>query len=130
MSILHQKYDVILTPTVASLPLTSNALDFNVFEKLLLKFMIVTGLAKKVINKNTLEFLIDKLLYHMPFTPIANITGQPAMSVPLYWDQNGLPHGAHFMAEVGNDKILFMLAKQLESEHPWRNKIPSRLYLR
>jgi amidase len=129
MSILHQKYDVILTPTVASLPLTSNALDFNVFEKLLLKFMIVTGLAKKAINKNTLEILIDKLLYHMPFTPIANITGQPAMSVPLYWDQNGLPHGAHFMAEVGNDKILFMLAKQLESEHPWRNKIPSHVGL-
>ncbi|WP_171899598.1 amidase [Candidatus Marithrix sp. Canyon 246] len=127
MSILHQKYDVILTPTVATLPLTSNALEFNVFEKLLLKFLIVTGLGKNAIYKNTLEILIDKLLYHMPFTPIANITGQPAMSVPLYWDQNGLPHGAHFMAAVGNDKVLFMLAKQLESEHSWQNKIPSHV---
>jgi amidase len=125
MSILHQKYDVILTPTVATLPLESNALDFNFLENWLVKFMIVTGFAKKAINKHSLEIMIDKLLYHMPFTPIANMTGQPAMSVPLYWDQNGLPHGAHFMAELGNDKILFMLAKQLESQHPWRDKIPS-----
>ncbi len=47
------------------------------------------------------------------------------MSVPLYWDQNGLPHGAHFMAYKGNDRLLFMLAKQLETQHPRRDKVPA-----
>ncbi len=124
MSVLHQRYDVILTPTVATPPLTSNALDPNFFEKLLMQILIYSKLGKKVLNKNFLEILIDKSIYQSPFTPIANMTGQPAMSVPLYWDQNSLPHGAHFMANKGNDRLLFILAKQLETQHPWREKYP------
>lgn len=125
ISVLHQRYDVILTPTVATPPLTSNALDPNSFEKLLMQILISTKLGKKVMNKKFLDILIDKSLYQTPFTPIANMTGQPAMSIPLYWDQNGLPHGAHFMANKGNDRLLFMLAKQLETQHPWRDKVPA-----
>jgi len=125
MAKLHKKYDVILTPTVATAPLTNNALDPNCIEKLLMKFMITTGLGKSILNHRFLETLIDKSLYQTPFTPIANMTGQPAMSVPLYWGDDGLPHGAHFMAAQGNDRILFMLAGQLEVECPWKNKIPN-----
>lgn len=128
MSELHQKYDVILTPTVATAPLASNALDPNTFEKMLMQVLVSTGLAKRILNNNFLEVLIEKSLYQTPFTPIANMTGQPAMTVPLYWDQNNLPHGAHFMAEKGNDKILFMLAKQLETLCPWRDKVPDLTY--
>jgi amidase len=67
---------------------------------------------------------IDKSLYMTPFTPIANITGQPAMTVPLYWDGDGLPHGAHFMGDVGEDGRLLMLARQLEIACPWVDKVP------
>ena len=129
MSVLYQKYDVILTPTVATPPLASYALDPNFFEKLLMQFLISTRLGKKVMNKIFLETLIDKSLYQTPYTPIANMTGQPAMSVPLYWDQNGLPHGAHFMADNGNDKLLFTLAKQFETQHSWREKVPESGYI-
>jgi amidase len=52
-----------------------------------------------------LDVAIDRSFYVTPFTPIANITGQPAMSVPLYWDDENLPHGAQFMAGVGNDRL-------------------------
>jgi len=124
LSELHQKYDVILTPTVATMPLSNNDLDPNFFEKLLMKFFISTGLGKRIINNSFLDALIDKSLFQTPFTPIANMTGQPAMTVPLYWDKNGLPHGAHFMADNGNDGILLFLAKQLESQSPWRGKVP------
>ena len=124
LSDLHQKYDVILTPTVATMPLSNNDLDPNIFEKLLMRFFISTGLGKRIINKRFLDALIDKSLFQTPFTPIANMTGQPAMTVPLYWDKSGLPHGAHFMANVGNDGILLFLAKQLESQSPWREKVP------
>jgi len=54
-----------------------------------------------------------------PFTPICNMTGQPAMSVPLYWNAAGLPIGSHFVARFGDEATLFRLAAQLESARPW-----------
>ncbi|MBI2368922.1 MAG: hypothetical protein HYV08_01515, partial [Deltaproteobacteria bacterium] len=50
----------------------------------------------------------------VPFTPICNVTGQPAMSVPLYWNAQGLPIGTHFVARFGDEATLFRLAAQLE----------------
>lgn len=127
MSELHQQFDVILTPTVATSPLVGSAFDPSNFEKLIMKIMLTTGLGKKAVNKKSLEMVIDKSLYAMPFTPIANITGQPAMSVPLYWDERNLPHGAHFMADIGKDGMLLMLAHQLEKACPWIDKVPNEI---
>lgn len=124
MSELHMKYDVVLTPTVATPPLLSNALDPSAVERFAMRLLISTGLGRKVCSNKFLDTVIHKSLYQTPYTPIANITGQPAMSVPLYWDSNGLPHGAHFMAAEGNDRLLFQLATQLEVAHPWRSKVP------
>ncbi|MBB1488561.1 amidase [Oceanospirillum sediminis] len=124
LSALHQQFDVILTPTVATPPLESNALDPGIIEKLIMKGIIASGLGQRIVNDKSLDMAIDKSLYVTPFTPIANITGQPAMSVPLHWDHDGLPHGAHFMADIGNDGKLLMLAHQLEEICPWRGKLP------
>jgi amidase len=129
ISALHQVYDVILTPTVATPPLEGDALDPSVIEKLAMKIMIGTGLGKKVVNEKSLDMAIDKSLYVTPFTPIANITGQPAMSVPLYWDNENMPHGAQFMADVGKDSTLLMLAHELEEAYPWVKKIPNEISL-
>ena len=59
-----------------------------------------------------------------PFTPIFNATGQPAMSVPLYWNREGLPIGAHFVARFGDEATLFRLAAQLEAARPWAGRRP------
>jgi Asp-tRNA(Asn)/Glu-tRNA(Gln) amidotransferase A subunit family amidase len=61
------------------------------------------------------------------FTRIQNLTGQPAMSVPLFWDQGGVPIGVQFAARFGGEATLFRLAAQLEKERPWvRRKPPIR----
>jgi amidase len=60
-----------------------------------------------------------------PFTPIFNISGQPAMSVPLYWDKNGLPVGIQFAGGFGEEAILLQLAHQLEQASPWISKKPA-----
>lgn len=59
-----------------------------------------------------------------PFTPVANLTGQPAMSMPLYWNQQGLPIGVHFVGRYGDEATLLQLAAQLEEAAPWFDKIP------
>ncbi len=56
---------------------------------------------------------------------VANITGAPAMSVPLYWSSGGLPIGVHLLGRYGADATLFRLAAQLEQARPWANRWPS-----
>jgi amidase len=59
---------------------------------------------------------------YSPFTTLANMTGQPSMSVPLHWTANGLPVGALFTGRYGDEASLFSLAAELERAQPWAGK--------
>jgi amidase len=61
---------------------------------------------------------------YMPATAMFNMSGQPAMSVPLAWNAASLPLGMMFASRFGDEATLFRLAAQLEQERPWRNKLP------
>jgi amidase len=65
-----------------------------------------------------------------PFTFIGNVTGQPAMSVPLFWNGDNLPVGTHFLGRFGDEATLFRLAGQLETARPWMKRVPGSADLR
>ena len=62
---------------------------------------------------------------YSPYTSAANHTGQPSMSVPLAWSQDGLPIGVMFTGRYGEEATLFRLAAQLEEAAPWKDKRPT-----
>ena len=63
-------------------------------------------------------------LSFVAFTRTQNITGEPAMSVPLYWNKDNIPIGVQFSGRFGDEATLFRLAAQLEQARPWADKKP------
>lgn len=117
-----QRYDLFLDGTLAYPPLAVGALALKPAERAALA-------ALRVVSP---RFVIDKILATLganaldktPNTQVANQTGVPAMSVPLWWNAAGLPIGVQFTAPFGDEATLFQLAAQLETARPWAARLP------
>jgi amidase len=117
-----QQYDLFLNGTLAYPPIKIGELAPKPVERAALT-------ALRVVSP---KFVLDKLLASLganalektPNTQLANQTGVPAMSVPLYWNAAGLPIGVQFTAPFGDEATLFQLAAQLEAARPWAGRIP------
>ena len=96
-------YDVWLTPTLAKPPLAIGVLDPATDDA---------------------EAYFAEIQSFAAFPALSNATGAPAMSVPLYWNDAGLPIGVQFIARFGDEATLFRLAAQLEQARPWANRRP------
>jgi amidase len=96
------KYDAILMPVLGSPPVRTGAFD----------------------QSTPWDELIKQLFRYVAFTPLANFSGLPAMSVPLWWTPSGLPVGSHFMGRFGDESTLLRLAGQLERARPWFDRLP------
>ncbi len=96
-------YDLWLTPTVGQPPVPLGTFEFEDGDPYKLR---------------------RKMASFVPYTYIANATGQPAMSIPLYWNEESLPIGSHFLGRHGDEATLFQIASQLEEASPWDNIRP------
>ena len=95
-------YDLLLTPTMAEIAPKLGEIDTS---------------------------LPDLAAYHrcLPsgaFTALFNLTGQPGISVPLHWTDDGVPVGAQFAAALGREDLLIRIAAQLEKAAPWADRTP------
>ena len=59
------------------------------------------------------------------FTATFNVTGQPAISLPLHWSDDGLPIGVQLVAPFGEEDVLIRVASQLEEARPWADRVPA-----
>jgi amidase len=66
----------------------------------------------------------EPIIEYVPFTPVFNATGQPAISLPLHWTPDGLPVGVQFAARFGDEGLLYRIAGQLELARPWIDRKP------
>jgi amidase len=117
-----EERDALLTPTLSAPPLRLGALDQKPLEKLALA--VLRALPSETLMRKLLDQLAIDGFEYAAFTPIANLTGQPAMSVPLYWNEQGLPIGCHFFGRFGEEATLLRLASQLEQAQPWAARLP------
>lgn len=103
MAAFHERYDVVLSPVVTALPpkigALGGALDF--------------------------ETLMPRLVDYVQYTPLYNVTGAPAISLPLAMSPEGLPVGAMFGAGLGREDMLLALAYELEEAMPWAGRRPA-----
>jgi amidase/6-aminohexanoate-cyclic-dimer hydrolase len=98
MAKFQEKYDVILSPTLAKPPVPLGVLSLS--------------------PANIMAYTKDVTEFG-PYTALYNVTGQPSMSMPLHWSADGLPIGVMFSGRFGDDALLLRLAAQLEKAKPW-----------
>ncbi len=122
MAEFFKDYDVLMTPTMPGPPPLIGELAPDFVEQSMLE--LLTHVPFSSLLHKAIEHAATRNFAFYPFTPIFNISGQPAMSVPLYWDKQGLPVGIQFAGKTGDEATLLQLAAQLEQAQPWVDKKP------
>jgi amidase len=120
-----EQYDLLLTPTVATPPFPIGAMQPPPGQLAAIRALGMIGSGGLVRAVGLLEEAATTVFDWIPVTPLFNVTGQPAMSVPLHWNAAGLPVGMHFAARAGDEAMLLRLAAQLEAARPWRDRRPA-----
>ncbi len=117
-------YDCFLTPTLGKPPVAHGSLGPQGREKSLQEFVARMNFTSALKLPGLLDKAIARAFGFAPFTAVGNVTGQPSMSVPLWWNAAGLPMGVCFTGRFGDEATLFRLATELEQARPWKHKKP------
>ncbi|WP_067563688.1 amidase [Nocardia acidivorans] len=121
----HDRYDLLLTPTLGEPPLRIGQNRTPALAETLLPPLLRFGAGHVLARTDFYRDLVTASLSAVPFTQLANITGRPAMSVPTYWTASGLPLGTQFVGAPGSEYLLLQLAAEIETARPWAARRPA-----
>ena len=119
LAVFFGRYDLYLCPTTGQLPARIGELETPAHLKLAAKLMLALKAGKTLHRSGQVDQMAMESLARTPFTQFANLTGTPAMSVPMHWTAEGLPVGVQFGASHGGEDVLLQLAAELEEAAPW-----------
>lgn len=125
LSAYFTDFDLLVSPTLADLPPKIGALDTPPLVRKAAAGLLRTRTAGLLKHSSLVESMINDNLSWVPYTQLANLTGRPALSLPLHWTAEGIPMGVHFTAQLGGESMLLRLAGQLEEARPWKHRIAS-----
>ena len=120
-----ERFDLLLTATTARPPVPLGELTVSRGERLQLG--LLRALPLKALLMKSVDEMAKGPLAATPNTQLFNMTGQPARSLPLWWNAAGLPVGTQWVAPFGREDLLFRLAAQLEAARPWATRRPPAL---
>jgi amidase len=123
----HERFDMVLSPTLGLPPPAIGALHPQGAEARLQEVLVKFKLGFLLRLPGVVDQSVRRVFSFIPFTPLENVTGQPAMSVPLYWNASGLPIGVQLAARFGDEATLFRVASQLEAARSWSDQRPPRI---
>lgn len=121
---LYEGFDLILTPTVSKPPIRIGELKPKGLDLRAQQLLAVSGWSWPSKLPQLIDRSAEPMFSFAGFTPVANFMGWPAMSVPLHWNDAGLPIGVMFMARPAKEALMFGLAAQLERARPWEGRRP------
>lgn len=131
MEQFHQQWDVLLTPTMNQPPALVGSLALPASQEALSRTVIGRlGLHSLLKLSPLIQQGIDRTMHYMGWSAVANMTGEPSMSVPQYWTKPsstapaGLPIGTMYTGRMGDELTLLQLALQLEQAQPWWQQAP------
>jgi amidase len=122
-AIFGSEFDVHLSATMAAPPIAVGALGIGAAEKAALSVLQRIP-APSAVLRQALNQLAHDSLEKTPNTQVFNLTGQPAMNLPLFWNGQNLPIGVQIAGAFGADELLLRLAAQVEQARPWRQLLP------
>ncbi|HEY9265486.1 MAG TPA: amidase [Mycobacterium sp.] len=123
LTTFFESYDLLLTPTLATPPPKIGEFDLPAVLRRASDVLLKTRTAHLLRFTNIVDDMVDKNLGWVPYTQLANLTGRPAISLPLHWTAEGLPLGVQFVAPLAGESLLIRLAAQLERAMPWADRV-------
>ncbi|WP_163560282.1 amidase family protein [Halomonas sp. NO4] len=124
MGSFHRRYDVLVMPVAAAPAPRRGELYPTKAREHLMRLLAIPGAARLALKAGLIERLTRDALARTPFTQLANLTGQPAMSLPLHVTPEGLPVGVQALGAMGDERRLLALAAQMEIDTPWTQRLP------
>lgn len=118
----HSNYDLLMTPTLGEPPIAIGSLDIPSVLRKVAEGLLRTRATRLMKLAGIVDQIVERNLAWVPYTQLANVTGRPAISVPLYWTPDGLPLGIQFVGRLQSEGLLLRLARQLEQAAPWADR--------